>query len=327
VQISGSTDEDRDEITRNTRSNEVKIFVTKQSIPQPKVPHGVYPRIDYFMHMTRWNENVDTATRRHGDTARQSFRFPAFSLSAFLIASVSVAVANPYTGIVDRNVFSLRPPPPVDNTPQPPPTPPVKLTLTGITTILGNKRALLKAQLPARPGEPAKDESYMLTEGQRADGIEVVTIDEREGKVTVNNNGIAETLDFVNHGAKLVAAAPAPGTPGIIPPPHLPGTVPGSPPNAAAARQIPTTRTLRGQQGAGVQGAAPGQVQPGGNYQHQPIDPDIQTVMMEVERERTKDSVMRGEFPPLPPTVITPEDSPDFIPAPGDSPGVPPIPF
>src|SRR5205809_329503 len=63
---------------------------------------------------------------------------------------------NPYQSIVDRNVFALKPPPPPPD-PEATKAPPVKITLTGITTILGNKRALMKSPAPpGKPGEPAK---------------------------------------------------------------------------------------------------------------------------------------------------------------------------
>src|ERR1041385_247409 len=87
--------------------------------------------------------------------------------------------ANPYQSIVDRNVFALKPPPPPPD-PEASKPPPVKITLTGITTILGNKRALMKTPPPpGKPGEPAKQEmSYILTVGQREGDIEVLDIDE-----------------------------------------------------------------------------------------------------------------------------------------------------
>src|SRR5947208_16694459 len=54
-------------------------------------------------------------------------------------SSASNANPNPYQGIVDRNVFGLKPPPPPPAPPEPP-KPPVNITLTGITTVLGKKR-------------------------------------------------------------------------------------------------------------------------------------------------------------------------------------------
>src|SRR5262245_16734768 len=79
---------------------------------------------------------------------------------------------NPYQGIVDRNVFGLKPTPPPAPPPEPPKPPASKITLTGIITY-GGKRALLKAAAPARPGvagkggEPGKELSLTLKEGQR----------------------------------------------------------------------------------------------------------------------------------------------------------------
>src|SRR5438445_5556396 len=90
--------------------------------------------------------------------------------------------SNPFSAIVERNVFALKDPPP------PPPlevktnTPPPNIRLTGITTIFGtsNKRALFMVQEIGIPGKPiGKEESYILTEGQRQGAIEVLEIDEK----------------------------------------------------------------------------------------------------------------------------------------------------
>src|SRR5712672_1994045 len=88
----------------------------------------------------------------------------ALSFAAQAVTADSKASSNPYSGIVDRNVFGLKdappPPPPPDNKPPPP-----KITLTGITTIFGNKRALMKAPVaakatePGKPPEPAHDQT------------------------------------------------------------------------------------------------------------------------------------------------------------------------
>src|SRR5438445_13350489 len=99
-------------------------------------------------------------------------------------ANAITADSNPYRGIVDRNVFGLKdppPPPPPNPDAGKPPTPPI--TLTGITTVLGNKRAFLTLQLPAKQPEPAKTPSLMLTEGQRDGEVEVLEIDEKERTV------------------------------------------------------------------------------------------------------------------------------------------------
>src|SRR5262245_12568151 len=124
----------------------------------------------------------------------------------------------PYHGIVERNVFNLKPPPPAVP-PEPPPAPPPKITLTGITTILGNKKALMKVAVPAKPPEPAKDESFILSEDEGRGDIRVIAIDEKAGTVQVNNHGAVQTLDFKNDGAKQIAVAPPPAL--TVPPPVI----------------------------------------------------------------------------------------------------------
>jgi hypothetical protein len=154
---------------------------------------------------------------------------------------------NPYQSIVDRNVFSLKPPPPPADPSEINKPTAVKITLTGITTILGNKRVLMKtAPPPGKPGEgPKTDQSYILTEGQREGDIEVLEIDEKTGSVKVNNGGTVQTLTFEKDGAKLPAtAAPAgPGVPGAqipgLPVAH-PASLPAVPGATTPSFQLPT---------------------------------------------------------------------------------------
>ena len=163
-------------------------------------------------------------------------------LSLFIVSTAAEAVGadseNPYQGIVDRNVFGLKPPPP-------PPSPEEKkvdlppITLTGITTILGNKRALMNLQ---RPGKPVQ--SFILSEGQRDGDIEVLEIDEKAGSVKISQSGTIVPLSFEKNGAKLPAAPPVPPNP--LAANAQPTSVPyvpaaGAPPGL---KSIPT-RTLR----------------------------------------------------------------------------------
>jgi hypothetical protein len=122
---------------------------------------------------------------------------------------------NPYQGIVDRNVFGLKPPPPPPPT-EPPLPPAPKVTITGITTILGNKRVLLEVAIPAKGTEPAQKKSYILTEGQRDGDIEVLQIDEKTGDVKLNDFGTVMTLNIEKDGPKLASTPPpaAAGVPG-----------------------------------------------------------------------------------------------------------------
>ena len=89
-------------------------------------------------------------------------------------AIVADTSANPYQGIVDRNVFGLKPPPPPNKGPATDTPPPPKITLTGITTIFHDKRALMTVAMPAKPPEPAKQQSFILAEHQREGEIEVL---------------------------------------------------------------------------------------------------------------------------------------------------------
>src|SRR5215472_11388177 len=96
-----------------------------------------------------------------------------------LVAPAQAITDSPYQAIVDRNVFALKPPPPPPtNNPDANKPPPPAITLTGITTILGSKRAFMSVNMPAKPPEPAKVQSFMLSEGQRDGDIEVLEIDE-----------------------------------------------------------------------------------------------------------------------------------------------------
>src|SRR4051794_13566611 len=127
--------------------------------------------------------------------------------------------ANPYQGIVDRNIFGLRPPPPPpSNEPVRPPAPAV--SLTGITTILGKKLAFMNVQIPAKPGEPAKPgpQSFMLGVGEREGEIEVLDIDEKGGSVKLNDYGVITNVPFAKlpntpAGPVNVAGIPSPANP------------------------------------------------------------------------------------------------------------------
>ena len=247
--------------------------------------------------------------------------------------------ANPYQSIIDRNVFSLKPPPPPPDPSETTKPTALKITLTGITTILGNKRVLMKtAPPPGKPGETPKEQYYILTEGQREGEIEVVSIDEKAGSVKVKNAGTDQTLTFEKDGAKLPATQPpaaAPGAPGAVPPvPGLPGTrpAPNAPAGATPSFQLPTRipRLPTGNQsaaltpgaaGSGVPltgGVAPGYGTPGflpGNtttpitqnpaQAAQPVNqlsPEEQAIMIEANRQRG--GIGSGL---LPPTVLSPK--------------------
>lgn len=126
---------------------------------------------------------------------------------AITATAYAATSTNGYTVIPERNSFGLKEPKPFE---APPPTPQPaalpKLTLTGITTILGTKQALFKVVPPPRPGEAQKEESYILAEGQKEGILEVVAIDEDQGRVRVKNSGTLVVLDIDRDGPKPATA-------------------------------------------------------------------------------------------------------------------------
>jgi hypothetical protein len=241
------------------------------------------------------------------------------ALCAGAMATVPDGAVERYGNIPERNLFGLKPPEPMKEISTPPQVP--KIILTGITTILGNKRALMKTQpQPGKPGEQAKELSLILTEGQREGEIEVLQIDETAGSVKVNNSGTVMTLTFEKDGAKLPATPPPPPIPGVAP---LPGSIPAPFPNPVNANLLQTnnpgirpfpTRNFRLPATRGVPSPAGGASTPGGVVpgatpvtQLQGLTPEEQTILQQIHREAA---------PPLPgATLATPNQVPAVPPA------------
>jgi len=130
-------------------------------------------------------------------------------------AAAAVSSSNPYESIVTRNVFGLNPIPPY--TPPPPPAgpPPPKITLTGITTILGPTQALFKVNGVVRGNSRPQDESYMLAEGEEQDDVQVTKIDIKKSIVTFMNHGVEQVIPLTDNGVSSSGApASAPSWPG-----------------------------------------------------------------------------------------------------------------
>ncbi len=143
------------------------------------------------------NGEASLVHRRHlmqcrRSAVRTAWRRFLICLAAGVIGPASAA--NPYQGICERNAFHLRPPPPAFREISRGPLP--RIHLTGITTILRGKRALLKVEFPAKPPERAKEECYILTEGQRVGPIEVIEINEKRDQVKVDEAGTITNLTF-----------------------------------------------------------------------------------------------------------------------------------
>ena len=127
----------------------------------------------------------------------------------------------PYAGIVSRNMFGLLPIPTNDSAAEAPPVePPPKITPNGIMTIFGRLEALFKVAVKGKPGQPAKDQAYELSVGERQDDIEVLKINQADAIITFNNHGTIQELPLV-----VAANTPAPAAG----PKGAPGPEPGNP--------------------------------------------------------------------------------------------------
>jgi hypothetical protein len=129
--------------------------------------------------------------------------------------NVAVAPAvNPYTPIVTRNVFGLNP----VQADEAPGEPPPKITLNGIMSTFGKLQALYKVAGTGKAGKP--DPSYMLSEGQRQDDIEVTHIDDKASVVTFNNHGIVQEIPLAS-APSATGSAPGGGSGGSVSRPAL----------------------------------------------------------------------------------------------------------
>jgi len=246
-------------------------------------------------------------------------------LNAGTRADDGVLPNNPYAPIVVRNVFSLNPAP-TNDVNATPADPPPKITLNGIMSIFGQLQALYKVAVPAKSGQPAKDEPYILSEGQRQDEIEVTHIDEKAGLVTFNNHGTVQELPLVKANAPAVstpmAAQGGPGPTRNFTPPSgenggrgrladRPAGGPGPARNRGRSDGSPLTSVPTS---AGYSG----QPQPQNTPQNTPqnLSPEAQVILMEAQRAQwQKEGNPAAAI--IPPTELTSQNSPG---------GMPPIP-
>jgi len=263
--------------------------------------------------------------------------------AGFTLAGMAWADVDPsrYTSIVDRNPFSLKPPPdPASLVPAPPPPPPVQLAtveLTGITSILSSKRAILEII----PGPGKQMLKPILAEGEKVESVEVVTIDIDKSEVIIKNGTVVTNLTF--KVAKTTGPTP-PGPGGALPPggavpPSIPGAAPGVPPQAAfnysqpppgrsgvimsggapayepPAPAIPSAFGQPGQTinpaaaAAGFRSIPSRTIRSGGLPQapvpNQPLSAEAQVINLENNRKFNP-----PHFPPLPPSPLTPQLQP-----------------
>jgi hypothetical protein len=241
-------------------------------------------------------------------------------LSTGARADNDVLANNPYAPIILRNVFSLNPATNIEagaSQVEPPP----KITLNGIMSILGKWQALFKVAVPAKPGQPAKDVSYILSEGQRQDDIEIVQIDDKNSLVTFNNHGVVQELPLAKANASSSGAPAAPPAPGGRPAPAQNFSPGSSGAGSSIGNRIPNrfgTRSTTGGPSAaqnrspGTDGSLPLTTVPtrGGAYGQQSQAAGAileQAVLLEMQRERFKGTPAEAIIPP---TVLTPQLNP-----------------
>jgi hypothetical protein len=220
------------------------------------------------------------------------------ALTASLRADEVVLSGNPYAPVVVRNIFGLNPVTVVTTTIFDAPLP--KITANGIMSIFGQPQVLFKVDIEAWSGKPAKEQSYILTEGERQDDIEVTHIDEKTGTVTFNNHGTVQDITLVNGSASSTATSGATGI-------NMPG--------AGGNNGMSGITRIGGRDyiGAGPRNrfgfqttASPQNYTPS---QQPAMSPEEQIIAIEANRELTKQQVIQGEMPPLPPTEMTPPDA------------------
>jgi hypothetical protein len=224
------------------------------------------------------------------------------ALNAGLCADNVVLPNNPYAPIVARNIFHLKPPQAADAATDA--NPPPKITPTGIMTIFGTRQALFTVDGVSKAGQPGKNESYILSEGQRQDDVEVTRINEKSGVVTFKNHGTVQEIPLVK---APVNAIPAPVATAVALPDNRSGIFPRF-----------GNRRNNGNNSNGTDGSSNLRAIPprsGGSSQQsqQTLTPEAQIIAMEVSRQLTADQVRSGEMPPLPPTPLTPPDAPGYI--------------
>lgn len=254
----------------------------------------------------------------------------------------SVVADSPYATIVARNMFGLVPiPPPDPDAGKPPVEPPPKITPNGIMTIFGKDQALFKVANKPKTGQPAKDDAYVLAEGERQDDITVVKINHVEGIITFDNHGVTQELALVpakesgpsggagggpggavgNRGGPL-GQPNAAGQSGGVGGRAFPGRGPGSNPSAGLNNNNgmgnnignPNAAMGLGGGGAGV-GANSGITMLGGtpvnaNRIYQPVEdttltPEQSAILIEAQRMKALQNGDTRTSALLPPTPLT----------------------
>jgi len=264
---------------------------------------------------------------RAADPAVAPAADPTVASPVDMLAESATAPAGsdrPYATIPARNIFALTPIPiPDPNAELLAKDPPPKITANGITLIFGVTNVLFKVSTPAKAGQAGGDKSYMLSEGQMEDDIEVVKIDVDAAVITFNNHGASQDIPLVasqgSGGGAGQGAGPrnsfAPTSPAAAAAARraaLPIPVPTSP---AANRPLTTAANNNNNNSANNTlnnllsgGSTPATTTPSAADQMQGLTPEQQAILIEAERARLQTMDTPSYDPSLlPPTMLTPK--------------------
>jgi hypothetical protein len=240
-----------------------------------------------------------------------------------------------YNGISQRNAFGLKPAPvPVPPPPPKPPAPPVTVKLTGIINYLSTKKAIL---LITEQGKPS--ESKVMAENQMESQVEIKQIDPLAGVVLAIVSGQEVSLDFNKDGVKPPAGGRsasdlfASAANGNLAPSVNSGrenlasylsrvstaasTAPNGPAHANNGAMMPL--------GGGISspfGGMPFRLDPSAaaiptrpNWPPEvPVTPEESLIHMEIQRQLQQNS--NRPMPPLPPTILSPDNGQQMPPGP-----------
>lgn len=106
-------------------------------------------------------------------------------------ANAAEVTNNPYAPVAARNIFGLKPPPPMPSVAT---EPAFKITLNGVMSVRGQPQALFKVLPRGFSNGQAREKFYILGEGRKQDDIEVLQVDVKAGLAVFNNHGTIQTL-------------------------------------------------------------------------------------------------------------------------------------
>ena len=221
---------------------------------------------------------------------------------------------NPYAAIVAHNMFGLNPPQAANASADA--NPPPKITPTGIMTIFGSRQALFTVDGVSKSGQSGKSGSYILSEGQRQDDIEVTHINEKSGVVTFNNHGVVQEIPLTKAPAITTPAVPTPiaiNSSSVAP---LAAPFGNNGGGGNFGRFGSRSGRNSGNNSSGTDSSSNLRSIPTRGVQNT-LTPEAQIIAIEVNRQLTAPQVLAGKMPPLPPTELTPPDAPGMLPMPG----------